>query len=51
LQLVSHKLFGRETHHVSSGDALNHVVLNLESLFVMKIEPKTIAGAGLVPTD
>lgn len=34
-----------------AGDALDHVVLNLESLFVMKIEPKTIAGAGIVPTD
>ncbi|NUO00479.1 MAG: hypothetical protein HUU01_07685 [Saprospiraceae bacterium] len=32
-----------------AGDALNHDVLNLESCFVMKIEPKTIGRVGLVP--
>lgn len=33
------------------GDALDHVVLNLESLFVMKIEPRTTGGARIVPAS
>lgn len=33
------------------GVALNHDVLNLESCFVMKIEPRTVGEVGIVPTD